>query len=68
MGKDGEVDYKPSAYESIYFSVVTFTTLGYGDYSPKPHFQFQLLASLEAFIGAFTIALFVLVFGRKVMR
>jgi len=66
IGKDGDEDYEPSLKESFYFSVVTFTTLGYGDFSPKP--DFQLLATLEAFTGAFTIALFVLVFGRQVMR
>ena len=65
--KDGNgEDYDPSFRECLYFSVVTFTTLGYGDYSPKS--GFQLIAVIEAFLGAFTIALFVLVFGRKVMR
>ncbi len=64
--KGGEEDYEPNLREGLYFSVVTFTTLGYGDYSPKV--DFQLLATLEAFTGAFTIALFVLVFGRQVMR
>ena len=66
IGKGGDEEYEPSLRESFYFSVVTFTTLGYGDFSPKP--DFQLLATAEAFIGAFTIALFVLVFGRQVMR
>lgn len=66
IGKGGDEEYNPSLRESFYFSVVTFTTLGYGDYSPK--LNFQLVAVSEAFIGAFTMALFVLVFGRKVMR
>jgi len=69
VGKSNDADfdnYEPSARECLYFSVVTFTTLGYGDYSPKP--DFQLLITIEAFTGAFTIALSVLVFGRKVMR
>ena len=66
IGKGGDEDYIPSIRECFYFSVVTFTTLGYGDYSPK--LNFQLVAVTEAFLGAFTIALFVLVFGRKVMR
>jgi len=66
IAKDGDEDYDSSLKECLYFSVVTFTTLGYGDYSPKS--SFQLIAVFEAFLGAFTIALFVLVFGRKVMR
>lgn len=52
--------------EAVYFSFVTFTTLGYGDYRPIP--CAQPVAMCEAFIGAFMIALFVLVFGRKMMR
>ena len=58
--------YDPTIDECLYFSVVTFTTLGYGDYSPKDDYRF--FAALEAFTGAFTIALSVLVFGRKMMR
>ncbi len=65
ISPDGE-DYDADFRESLYFSVVTFTTLGYGDYAPLT--EWQLLAVSEAFIGAFTIALFVLVFGRKMMR
>lgn len=56
-----------SFWQSLYFSIVTFTTLGYGDYSPKPGF-FQVLASAEALIGAFLMALFIAVFARKWMR
>jgi uncharacterized protein YjbI with pentapeptide repeats len=54
-------------WESLYFSVITFTTLGYGDFHPVTYVG-QLLAITEAFIGAFMIAVFVLVFGRKMMR
>lgn len=50
----------------IYYSVVTFTTLGYGDIHPLG--LSHIFASLEAFTGAFFMALFVLVFGRKMMR
>jgi len=52
--------------EALYFSIVTFTTLGYGDYHPTQ--SFQHLATSEAIIGAFMMALFVLVFGRKMLR
>ena len=66
IAKGGDEGYDPDFRECLYFSVVTFTTLGYGDYSPKS--AFQLVAVSGAFLGAFTMALFVLVFGRKVMR
>ncbi len=52
--------------ECIYFSVVTFTTLGYGDFTP--HGLSRLLAALEAFMGSFTMALFVVVFVKKMTR
>ncbi|MDM8557380.1 ion channel [Candidatus Parabeggiatoa sp. HSG14] len=50
----------------LYFSVVTFTTLGYGDLSPLGLTKF--IAACEAFTGAFTIALFVVVFVKKMTR
>ncbi|NVM03993.1 MAG: two pore domain potassium channel family protein [Candidatus Helarchaeota archaeon] len=52
--------------QNLYFSTITITTLGYGDYHPKPHFQ--LVAASEAAIGTFIWALFIIVFARKYMR
>ncbi len=49
-----------------YYSVVTFTTLGYGDMTPFG--WSRLLASFEAFTGAFSISLFVVVFVKKMTR
>ncbi|MFY2509515.1 ion channel [Vibrio pectenicida] len=53
-------------FNSLYFSVVTFTTLGYGDISPVGFARF--VAALEAFLGSFTMALFVVVFVKKMTR
>ena len=50
----------------VYFSVVTFTTLGYGDITPLG--IARLFAAMEAFIGSFTLALFVVVFVKKMTR
>lgn len=50
----------------LYFSVVTFTTLGYGDMSPVG--ISRLIAASEAFLGAFVLALFVVVFVKKMTR
>jgi len=49
--------------ECLYFSVVTFTTLGYGDITPAGIGRF--IAAVEAFVGSFTIALYVVVFVRR---
>lgn len=53
-------------FNAIYFSVVTFTTLGYGDISPVGVARF--IAAFEAFLGSFTMALFVVVFVKKMTR
>jgi hypothetical protein len=50
----------------IYFSFVTFTTLGYGDFHPVG--TTMLFSIIEAFTGAFMIALFVFTMGRKIIR
>ncbi|MFK5984475.1 MAG: ion channel [Pseudomonadota bacterium] len=53
-------------FESLYFSVITFTTLGYGDLVPVG--ITRLIAASEAFTGNFTMALFVVVFVKKMTR
>ena len=53
-------------FGALYFSVVTFTTLGYGDVAPIG--IARALAALEAFLGSFTLALFVVVFVKKMTR
>ncbi|MDM5089102.1 ion channel [Aeromonas bestiarum] len=52
--------------ECLYYSVVTFTTLGYGDFTPIG--LSRLFAAFEAFTGSFTLALFVVVFVKKMTR
>ena len=51
-------------FDCIYFSTVTFTTLGYGDFRPLEG-SGRILAGTEAFIGAFMMALFVYTFARR---
>ena len=51
----------------LYYSVVTFTTLGYGEITPATLFT-RHLASTHAFGGAFMMAMFVAVFGKKMTR
>jgi hypothetical protein len=64
----------PQAYESqmvynlwdyLYFSIVTFTTVGFGDLTPRMIPFFQMLVGSEAFIGAFMMGLFVFTLARK---
>jgi hypothetical protein len=53
-------------FSCLYFSVVTFTTLGYGDVTPLG--ATRAIAAMEAFAGSFTMALFVVVFVKKMTR
>ncbi len=51
----------------LYFSVVTFTTLGYGDFQPASGIP-RLLSSSEAVLGACLMAMFVVSLSRKFVR
>jgi len=50
--------------DCVYFSVITFTTLGYGDFRPLEGWG-RIFAGTEAFIGALMMALFVYTFARR---
>jgi len=63
-GPDGPI--VQDFFKSLYFSVVTFTSLGYGDVTPRGFARF--LAGSEALLGVFLISLFVFVFCRRMVR
>jgi len=65
LSKDGFV-FKPGFFEAFYFSVVTFTTVGYGDITPLGFSK--LVAAIEAFTGLFIMSLFVIGLSRKYLR
>lgn len=44
-------------YNSFYFSIVTWTTLGYGDFSPVENLR--LVTAAEAFIGYIYMAILI---------
>jgi hypothetical protein len=50
----------------LYFSVITFTTTGYGDYHPQP--AYRLLAASEALAGYLFFGLFVSLFASYLSR
>ena len=56
-----ETDFSP-----LYFSVITFTTIGYGDYAPLG--WLRLVAGVEGLLGLFLMALFTVSFARKFIR
>ena len=48
-GVDDTLETKLKFYNSLYFSIVTFTTLGYGDFTPDP--SYRLIAALQGIYG-----------------
>ena len=54
--------------ESLYFSAVSFTALGYGNWAPEPTGWVKGFGAFEAFIGVFMMALFLVTFVRKWTR
>lgn len=66
---NSQSEFIPSILESIYFSLTTFATLGYGDISYstcRP--VMRIVSTIEAWVGAITISLFVVALSRKVFR
>jgi len=57
--------YTPSFLDYFYYSTITFTTVGYGDFLPKGYAMYKFLAGSEAFIGIFMMGLFVFSLGRR---
>lgn len=57
--------YLPTLMDYLYYSVITFTTVGYGDFIPKAAPLFRMAAALESFIGVFLTGLFIFTLARK---
>ncbi len=53
-------------YNCFYFSVTTFTTVGYGDLQPRG--GFKVAAMIEGFLGWMTMALFLVTLGNVWLR
>ena len=58
--------FKPSFIQALYFSVITFTTVGYGDMTPIG--VTKLIAALEVFCGIFIVPIFIVGLSRKFLR
>ena len=67
VNKNQDVLSWSSFLNSAYYTVVTFTTLGYGDYSPKTHMA-QFFASILALSGLIFSSLFMVTVVRKYSR
>jgi hypothetical protein len=52
--------------KALYHSVITFFTIGYGDYYPDGFMR--ILSGVEGFIGMFMMSYFTVAFVRKILR
>lgn len=57
----------PILLQSIYFSIITFSTIGYGDLYPTGAGT-KILVGSESLAGAVMVALFIFVLSRRVVR
>jgi hypothetical protein len=53
-------------WNSLYYSAITFFTIGYGDYFPVGFLKFA--AAFEGFSGVFLMSYFTVAFVRKILR
>ncbi len=53
-------------FKSMYFSVITFFTVGYGDFIPLGYSR--ILSGLVGFMGVFLMSYFTVAFVRKILR
>ena len=58
-------NYAMKIVDYIYFSTITFTTVGFGDFLPRPYPLFRIMAAAEAFLGVFLSGLFIFTLARK---
>jgi hypothetical protein len=52
----------------FYYSIVSCTAVGYGDWAPKPFGWVKAMGAMESVVGIFLISLFVATFVRKMTR
>jgi Ion channel/Pentapeptide repeats (8 copies) len=57
----------PTPFTPYYFSIVTYTTLGFGDVKPN-NLAGEILVSLEVIMGYVTLGLLLAVLGDKIAR
>jgi hypothetical protein len=60
------VDSRVSFWDAFYFSVVTFTTVGYGDWYPVN--RYRTFVMIEGLVGWLTLALFLVTLANVMIR
>jgi uncharacterized protein YjbI with pentapeptide repeats len=61
--------FNPSSFlDTLYYSVTSFTAVGYGSWVPQPTGWAKGMGAAEAVLGVFMMALFLVTFVRKMTR
>ena len=63
---NGAVIFKPHFFQALYFSVITLTTVGYGDITPIG--MTKVVAMIEVLCGIFIVPIFIVGLSRKFLR
>ncbi|WP_196296977.1 potassium channel family protein [Methanosarcina barkeri] len=66
LSDNNDSNQKVTFWDSFYFSMVTFTTVGYGDWYPKDNFRKWVM--FEGFLGWVTLGLFLVTLTNVMMR
>jgi len=66
LSDNNDSNQKVTLWDSFYFSMVTFTTVGYGDWYPKDNFRKWVM--FEGFLGWVTLGLFLVTLTNVMMR
>lgn len=64
IDSDSSISYR--MVTTFYYSLITFTTVGYGDCSPVGFLR--IVAAIEGFLGPFMMSYFTVAFARKILR
>ena len=64
----GDVTRGQRILAAIYFSAATLTTIGLGDWIPRPDSWMRFVVTGESMLGLFLMALFVTMLTRRVVR
>jgi len=61
-----ELNHEYEFWNSLYYSFITFFTIGYGDYIPVGYLK--AVSAFEGFTGVFLMSYFTVAFVRKILR
>ena len=65
--RGNDIDKRDASFcDAFYFSVTTFTTLGYGDWYPKD--RYRMFVMIEGLLGWLTLALFLVTLANVMIR